>query len=113
MPQYLRLGKALVQYPQEAEQALLLGRGTTVRGVPRVVESSLVADADGAMVVATGVCSLLIGVAHGDDLALPEDIVVVAGAAEAPSAMVSLQCLRGVAHVRWGGGAMYDNVFYV
>jgi len=76
----LGIGIVLLQGAEQPEEGLLLGRGAGVGGAATVVETSLVADADGVGIVVSGVgADHLLGTAEVQ-LSVAGDVVVIAAA---------------------------------
>ena len=79
----LGVGVAAFQQVQQGEQCLFLGLGTGVGGMAFAVEASLVAHAEGVLVVAAGMGTHQVLVARLVGSAVARDVVVVAGEPEA------------------------------
>lgn len=102
-----------VKEVQEAYQQLLQGLALLgcagVGGMILGIETALVADADGAPVVGTGVRPHLQQAAVLGQRAVATEVEVVAHGAEATGAVVAQQPLHGVGTVGARGGAMDDE----
>ena len=103
------LGEEAVEAEEEVEQLAALLGGAGVGGAVVVVETSLVADADGAAVVGLAVGSHLEQSAVLGDGARPADVEVVADGAEAPGLVVSEELLYGIVLGGPGGGTVEDD----
>ena len=100
-----------LQSAEQVEQCLLLGLGAGVGGLVAGVEPSLVAHADGVLVVAQGVGSDEVLVARLVDAAVAGDVVVVAGEAEAVG-VASDEGFYGEGTVAARGAAMDEDEVY-
>ena len=80
-------GIIMFQCAEQCEESLFLGRGTGVSGAASLVETALVADADGMGVVVAGVGSDHRLGATEVELTVAGDVVVVAAAFPAASLM--------------------------
>ena len=104
----LSVGIVLLEGAEESnEGSLLCGRAGVVF-FTSLVEASLVADADGVLVVAPGMGADEVLVARLVHLTIAGDVVVVAGVAEARGVIFN-EFLQGVGPVTARGATVNDN----
>ena len=90
---------------------MTLGRSTGIGRIATLVETALVADADGASVVASGMCTSHLLRPADVQLTVAGDVIVVAAAAESTSPVAGLEFLHGKRMVTTCGRTMNDNEF--
>ena len=93
-------------FNQSPQGFLLLWRAGVCRKSP-FIETSLVADADGVLVIARGVCAHLIELSPTMHHPVLRDIVVIADVGKATGTMVTTAVVHGVALRGAGGTTMY------
>lgn len=101
----------LERFQEGPEDGLLL-RGASVGFYAFGVDASFVADADGVLVVVTGMGTDEVLMAGLVDFAVAGDVVVIAGEAEA-FLVVSDEFFHGVGTVFTRGAAVDDDEFYL
>ena len=110
MPFELRLRKKLQQPPDERYQLFRLFRRPRVGGMPVLVQSAFVTDADGAPVEGTAMGAHFEQPAVLADGSVAADVEVVADGAEPTGTMVVQELLHGIVAVAAGGGTVEDDV---
>ena len=106
------IGVVDLQGAEQRHEGTLLSRGTGVGGFAIGIEASLIADADGMGVVATGVGTNHIFGTALVQLTVLSDVIVVARGLKAPTLVASLEVLGGKVLGDFGGGAMDNNQVY-
>ena len=109
--EYQGLRPVSLEGPQQGEQRPLLGGCACVGSYSVLVESALVAHADGVGVISLGVGALQVLVARLVGVAAARDVVVVAGISEAFE-VVGYQRGHGVRLVAARRRAVYHNHVY-
>ena len=105
----LGIGVVDLQRAEQGDEGGTLGWGTGVGSTATVVETTLVADADGVGVVMAGMgADHLLGTAEME-LAVTGDVVVVAAAVPAFGTVHLVEHLEGEVLVRAGGRAVNHN----
>jgi len=113
MPHDLRLREELVKVDKQVLDSLVLLRSQGVARLALLIQPSLVADANRATVIGTGV---------GTDLqqhsmlrlrAILADIEVIADVSEPTSLVVAAKMLHRIVLVASGGGAMQHQVLHI
>lgn len=106
------IGVVDLQGAKQRHEGALLGRGTGVGGLAIGIEASLIADADGMGIVATGMgTNHLLGAALVQ-LAVLGDVIMVARSLKAPTLVAGLEVLGGKVLGDFGGRAMDNNQVY-
>ena len=85
------IGVVNLQGAKQRHEGALLGRGTGVGGLAIGIKASLVADADGMGIVATGMGTYHILGAALVQLAVLGDVIMVAGGLKAPTLVAGLE----------------------
>jgi hypothetical protein len=106
------IGVVDLQSTKQGDEGSFLGRGSGVVGLAIGIEASLIADADGMGIVATGMgTDHLLGAALVQ-LAVLGDVVMVARGLKAPTLVAGLEVLGGKVLGDFRGGAMDNNQVY-
>ena len=107
---HLGLGEELAQTGDEVPHAGLLGRCERVARIAILVQTALVADADGAAVVRTGMSTHLEQFAMLRLRTVTADIEVVTDGTETARLVVTLQLFNTVVLIASRGRAMKDKI---
>ena len=113
MTDNLGLGIVLLQVLQEEPQGGLLLGSTGVLGTAFLVQTALIADADGVLVVVADMGAGELLRASFFDGALTVDVPVVAALGEAPGLVPAVDVVDGDSLRESRGGAVYDDVQHV
>ena len=108
MTQDQRVGVVGLQRAEQSHEGVLLCRRTGVGMTALGRQSSLIADADGVLVVVTGMGAGQVLMTGLIDLAVARDVVVIAGEPEA-GIMARYEVLDGETTVAARGAAVDDN----
>ena len=110
MTDNLRLRKHLVEDSEQVGEPVVLGLGECVARLALLIQTTLVADADGTAVVRTGMSTYLEQIAVLALGSVTADIEVITHLAEAARLMVTLQLFNTVVLIASRGRAMKDKI---